>query len=335
MKISPENDVDFYHISVPKGGVLNIVVRNMPAISLVLSLLSTDDVRLKNITAMTYNRTVDMLRLPCLVKAGQYFIKVESENYAVSAQEFTVTASMDSFDTLEWNNDTANATVMKLGPTYRGSIFPTSDYDFYRLTLDSNQIVRATLDSFSMKPNFNAQIDLLDFEGTQIDYKYITSGVSNIFGYSLKKGTYYFQIYDVYGDASSELRYKFSVSKDTTDPTEWNDDTAHAYQAALGDTMKATMFPVADIDFFKFTVGQADTIRFSVDSISSKLPSFQMYLFDKELVGLGSANDDGQGSLRYKKYLVPGQYFIKIFSGYTWDGESSEKLFYFTIKTGL
>ncbi len=124
-------------------------------------------------------------------------------------------------------------------------------------------------------------IDLLDFEGTQVSYKYITSGVPNIFGYSLKKGTYYFQIYDGYADASSELRYKFSV-----------------------------------------------------DSISSKLPSFQMYLFDKELVSLGSAYDDGQGSLRYKKYLVPGQYFIKIFSGYAWDGESSEKRFYFTIKTG-
>lgn len=335
MKIYPEDDIDCFRVNIPRGGVLKVVLRNMPPISIYMNIVDSEDSELKHVSTMNTSGTDDSVEMHYLAKAAQYFIKVRSLPTMESKQECSLLAWLDTLDANEWNNDTANATTLTLDKVYRATIYPAYDDDFYRLTVDSNQIVRVALDSFSTKTNFNAEIDLLDFEGTRISYKYITSGDQNTIGYSLKRGTYYFQINDRLDDASSELPYKISVSKDTLDKTEWNDDTAHAFQMALGDTAKATIFPNADVDYFRFEVTQADTIRFSVDSISSKLPSFRLYLFDEELVSLGSAYDDDQGGLRYKKYLMPGQYYVKIYSGQSWDGEFSDKRYYFTVSAGL
>jgi hypothetical protein len=335
MQIYPDEDIDFYSVNIVKGGVLNVVLGGVPDITIDLEVLNPEGTKLTYYYAANFNRTADTIRLPYLAKAGQYYISVSTGFSEESDKAFTITATMDTLDTLEWNNTTTTATPLTLDKTYRGTIFPKGDVDIFKLTIDTNQIVRFLIDSLSTKTDFNAFFSFLDFEGTRINYNYLTSGQLNTLVYSLQKGTYFLQLNDISDDAASELRYSIKAVKDTTDPTEWNDDTTHAYPISNGEIIKAAIIPANDADYFKFTLEQADTVHFSVDSISSKLSSFQMYVYDSELTVITHAYDDENRILRCKKFLNPGQYFVKLGCNNSYGaGESSEKQYYFTMRAG-
>jgi hypothetical protein len=326
LTINPLHDVDYYFFHIAKGGVLRVNVTELPDISISVDLLDKEGVTLK------YGlRTGDSISIDYLAKPGDYHLRIESGLSEVSEKVFSFIIKMDSKDTLEWNNDTSNAVSMVLGQNYRGTIFPVKDEDFYRLKVDSNIIMRFLIDSVSL--NVNMELSLYDFEFTNLATWGVTSGELNQIGYSLKAGTYYAVLGDKWSDRSSEIQYSFSVRKDTTDPTEWNDDTAHACKIALGVPLKAAIYPAGDDDIFQFDLPQSDSVLITIDSISTKLNDFKVYLFDGEFTQICSSYGVIDGRAFIGRRLDGGRYFIELSNDGDYSEPFSERRFGITVDT--
>lgn len=246
-----------------------------------------------------------------------------------SNQEMKLKIDYDLTDTLEVNGTFATSYMIELNRYYQATIFPAGDKDNYKFTLDSNQIVRIKLDSVSSRTSMGVRIS--DDENVEIGYRTsITNTAPLDWGIVLKKGTYTLNLYAGWNEYSTKP-YRIIVTKDTTDPTEWNGDTASAVNLEFGQPIKAAIYPNADYDFFKFNLPIADTVKINVDSISSSLSNFRVYLFDSEMNQKDYASYPIDGSTSLKKFLNAGLYYLRIQSGTDYNWNHSLKKYVLTV----
>lgn len=201
------------------------------------------------------------------------------------------------------------------------TMFPSKDDDFYRFTLDSNQIVRVKIDSISSRLS-DMKTFIYDEEEVQKESEKFRNVSSLDWGLSLKKGTYTLKISDVNNNYSTKP-YSLIIASDTTDQTEWNNDTSSAANIEFGQPVKAAIYPSDDVDYFKFTLPTDDTVKISVDSISTALKHFRIYVLDSELNNVEYSYDSN-----ITKFLSTGLYYIKIYDD---NSASSFKRFMLTV----
>jgi hypothetical protein len=316
-KIDYRYDIDYFKFNVEKPGLFFV---NLNEISnSILPKTSIFDIESTLITYSTVYEWTDAWSFGLQLKSGEYYISIENTNYEHSSQAMTFSITQDQIDTFEINSTMENAKKINLGVLYRANIFPKNDVDIYSFDVDSNSIIRFQLDSVSSK--FNIFFYILDAEGTAI-----TDGVlSQIevssdnpldYGHALNKGSYFVKLKSTDYNSSTKP-YRLLLFKDTTDQTEWNNSTSFAYPIKFGVPAMAAIYPANDVDYFTFTLDEADTVQINVDSISSILTNFTMKLYDRDLAEKGNVYNPVNGSLKYKKYLPAGTYYFKTFEQYS------------------
>jgi hypothetical protein len=325
-KIDRWQDIDYYKFTIQKSGLYFFDFNNIPSsITLYISLYDNE-----RTTICTSYGQESSICFGSLCEAGDYYIKLNAGYNNSSNQEMTMLIYRDTVDTFEVNNDYTKASPVSNNTYIHGTIFPNSDVDIYKFTTDSNQIVRFFLDSISSKTTMT--LKLLDDEKVELKSAYpLTKDSPMDMAYALRKGTYYIRVYSEYGQYST-VPFRLMFRKDTTDQTEWNNDTANAFQLTIGQSVKAAIYPSGDIDYFKMTLPIDDTVTINVDSISSALQSFQVYVLKNELLVRGNTPYTSNGTTTLKKFLDAGTYYLKVYcNGLFSEGEASFKKYTLTV----
>ncbi|HEX2958055.1 MAG TPA: hypothetical protein VHO70_14570 [Chitinispirillaceae bacterium] len=308
-KISNGDDVDYFKFSVSKSGVYFISVSNIPS-TFNLCLATYDKEYTSIFTRYPQSSDEATISFGDQFAAGDYYLQINGGWGEFSNQEMMLKIYMDLSDTMELNGTFSTSYPIELNTYYRATIFPADETDYYKFTLDSNQIVRIKLDSVSSRLNMG--IRLSDDEDVLVES--ITS-VKNTapldWGIILKRGTYTLKL-DAGWLEYSVNPYRLIVECDTTDPTEWNGDTSNAVKLEFGQQIQAAIYPIADYDFFKFTLDTADTILIMVDSISSALSNFRVYVFDAEMVQKTYTSSLTGASTSVCVFLNAGFYYLKV-----------------------
>ena len=273
--------------------------------------------------------TVQLYQWEKFLDAGDYYVKLNAGNYEYSNQEMSFTVMRDLVDTFEVNNTINTAYSITQSKCYRASIYPENDLDYFTFTADSNQVMRFQLDSVSSR--ITMRFILLDNEGMELKtITGVSSSQSMDIGYALKKGTYYVKLYAGMYE-SSQTPYRFLIRKDTTDKNEWNDNPATATKLTISETIGAAIYPAGDMDYFKFEISKTDTVSINVDSVSSALPEFQFRLLDRDFTEQAYSGYPTDGSIRFKKLLNAGTYYLKVYSGYSWQNQISFRRYFLVV----
>jgi hypothetical protein len=324
-KLDRDNDLDYFKFTIDKAGLYFLNVSNIPSsISLWIYILDKEGTPILSRSPTSNDGST--ISVGNLLNTGEYYVKFNASIGEYSNQEMTFTVIRDLVDTFEVNNTINTAYPITKSKYYRGTIYPENDLDYFSFSVDSNQIMRFQLDSVSSRITMTFR--LLDNEGIELKtITLISSSQSMDIGYALKKGTYYVKLNAGFSELSA-TPYRFLFRKDTTDQTEWNDDTANAMPLTIGETTGAAIYPAGDIDYFKFSIGKSDTISINVDSVSSALPNFQFRLLDRDLTEQANSGYPTDGSIRFKKLLNAGTYYLKVYSGYSTQNQISFRKYF-------
>jgi hypothetical protein len=150
-----------------------------------------------------------------------------------------------------------------------------------------------------------------DIEGTLTTSKLFSSDIDHIeYGISLESGTHYVSLHGNY-DEWSRQPYYIRFESDTMDPTEWNDDTTHAYRLELGEAVYGAIYPYGDHDYYRFELQKPDTVAISVDSVSSKVRLY-VSLLDAEATEITYSYKAAGEDSSIRRHLEQGVYFVVI-----------------------
>ncbi len=304
LKIDSAGDIDYFRFTLDTPSVNFIMFTGIPA-ALSLSVLFEDreGTRLKSyhVGEATY----------CFKAGpGEYYLRVSGGWNQQSDQAFTVYLRGDTLDRYEVNDTTSTAADAVIGAVYRAGFFPENEIDFYKLTLAEPHIIRVVVDSISSQ--VSPYITRYDSEGTRLYYRSYQKGVQCIeHGLSAQAGVHYISLNAGYNQKSYTQPYYIQFLADTTDPTEWNDDTAHAYTLAFGDTVYGAIYPETDVDYYRFSLAQDDTVLIAVDSVSSKT-NLTVHLLDNEATQIKYEYEYAGKSISLRRFLSTGEYFIWI-----------------------
>lgn len=314
-KILPEGDVDYFELDISKSSVYLFNFDNVPSsIDLYLDVLDFEGTDVFYSSVSTGSSWIGRH-----MNSGMYYLKLSDRySYKESNTAFSFSVIEDTIDVSESNNLMSSACEIFLDNTLSGAIFPTGDRDYYKFTLSENTIVKFKVDSVSSK--IDPQFDLYDIEGTSLLSRYFSAGQNIDFSKSLHSGTYYVRLTDHWDSDWSRTQYFLNVSKDMTDSTEWNDDSSSAYPISMGTLVSAAIYPVGDVDYYRFTVSSPDTIVVSIDSVSSKT-NLDSRIRDSEFTSISYLNKAAGESHEHRLYLTPGMYYLAVWDH--WDDDVS------------
>jgi hypothetical protein len=273
------------------------------------STIAPDISILSNEKQLVHNYSSSPSALSCAasVKAGTYYIKIADYLNGSSAIPLSVNISVDSSDTNEYNNDTANATPVTFGNGMDVSLYPKSDVDFYRFTIDTSAMIWVTT---SGTPSIiNIQGELYNSEYARVSSLIGGLGKDISFAYNLKPGAYYYKMQDDGFDFSS-TSFELVFERDTVDTFEYNNDTANAQPIDLEATYCALICPDGDDDFYTFEIDSPAIVKLMIDSVSSLL-SMYYEIRDNEGTKLYNGYGASGKSVTPGFSLVkPGRYFL-------------------------
>ena len=256
--IRSAGDLDYYQIEVPQAGELvinSVVPANLRSF---IVLYDKDRKEIARETGST-GRPDSLIAQVC--EADTYYILFADASglNSFSSEPYRLTVELDVSDIYECNRTFAEAAPVAIGDTINATIRSAGDLDYYQLEVSQpgiiviNSLVPANLRSF---------IALYDKDRKEIARKTGSTGrpdglVTKLCGV----GTYYILFADNSGlNSFSSESYRLTVSLDTTDTYECNDEFADAKPVTLCDTIRGAIFPSGDEDYYAVSLGADDTL---------------------------------------------------------------------------
>ncbi len=191
------------------------------------------------------------------------------------------------------NNSFENSYTAVIGEAFTDSlVYITDDFGstslhskaYYRFHLDSSGLIR--IESDGIPSGFNAgsskpldRVYLCNAEKEEISYFEMES--PNCGGYYNLEAGDYFLVFGYYNISYTSSPFAFTVSYDSVDIYESNDNRDNATGIILGEKYQCKIFPEDDVDFYSISVDEPKLISFDIDSISSKY-SLQLDVYDDE-----------------------------------------------------
>ncbi|MEM2899285.1 MAG: lamin tail domain-containing protein, partial [Thermoplasmata archaeon] len=315
----PVGDADYFNVSTPSLGTLNIQVTNVPSdINIVLYVYGPNSTTTQRAYANAYSEGGnENVYFDCA--PGFYIIRIYdygNNNYNAQAYNLTVTYTPVSPDIYEYNSDATNATTISPGSHYP-TIFPSSDNDWFNLTFSeygtltvSVSNVPSTLNPIIRLygPNSTTQKASADLNG----YGYAESIFTDIV-----PGYYYVRVYSYSTSDFSTSTYNLTItfSQFSPDTFEPNNDAQNASSISSG-YYYPTIFPTGDVDWFNISIPTMGTLSVSVINVSSRLDIvLVVYGQNSSTIQAGYADAGSAGnseSLYIQVYQ--GYYYIKVYS---------------------
>jgi Secretion system C-terminal sorting domain len=320
------NDVDYFKVTVAEGGVLTLNGTTTNDSRLEFSILDENQVKL---AGKVSGGPSQPLILPCIVKAGTFFITVSNyNNSAFAAGGYRIQTSLDRTDACEYNGTFNTACVIPSTTTVSGKIWGLDGYTGRRSTFDNDMfkvnVTRGGVLRLNLRQIADGQRPTLrvfnDLQRTLVD-RTAPTGVTN-FGMAAnipEAGAYYIEIED-YNNAQINSLYALDVVFDISDNCEYNNNFTKACDYTIGQLYQGKMcgidgnlgtFDNTDSDFFVFNVGTTGLYNFRLTGFptGSRMSVRIFNETQQELSGSTSNNNVNQFN---HAYTIPraGRYYV-------------------------
>ena len=302
---NPVGDLDYYQFEVPRAGVVvaNIVAPSNIAPRLFLYNPGREEVGRASSSA---NTPATLTQKVC--EAGTYYILAREFQSNVSNPEaYGLTISLDTSDIYECNDEFSTAKVVSLNNTINATLHGNNDEDYYEIEVPKAGVVVANIVAPS---NISPRLFLYAPSREQIGRASSSVGVPATLTQKVcEAGTYYLMARDFQSNVSNAEPYQLTVSFDTADIYECNDEFSTAKSINLNDTISATLRGNNDEDYYLLEVPQAGVVEANIVAPSNISPRLFLYGPGREEIGRGSSSLGTPANL-LQKVCEAGTYYL-------------------------
>ena len=308
----PFDDYDWFKVSISATGVLNISVLNVPsAMCANVELYDANNHRIADTTGAA-GATVSFIRD---ITPGDYYIKIRDSTGGSYTTPYTLTVTLKEVpDEYEPNGDFAHAKKIELGTPITAYIFRTGDYDWYKVNVTKQGILKASVSN--VPSDIEACVDIYNKNLDHLSGTCGSAGADVWRTYDVIDPDYYYiRIHDS-GDNERALDpYTLNVTLeevtgvDLYEPNGW---FAQASEIELSKSVNAFIYGKGDYDWYRVNVTKQGILKASVSNVPSDIEAC-VDIYNKNLDHLsGACGSSGADVWRTYDVIDPDYYYIRI-----------------------
>jgi hypothetical protein len=233
-------------------------------------------------------------------------------------------------DTEPTNNTLSGADMITISQDNNATINPAGDVDYYKFTVPRSCLI---LYKFENVPsNLRMQGRIYDANGIEVGNSFVYGSQGQNYTWETKVcqgGLYRLQVSARDGNASASL-YNVTVSIDTSDVYECNDNLQTATQIELNEVKSAAIRTPGDVDYYKFNVPRSCIILYKFENVPSDM-RMQGRIYDANGIEVGNSfvyGSQGQNYTWETKVCQGGLYRLQVSAR---DGNASASLYNVTV----
>ena len=216
---------------------------------------------------------------------------------------------------VEFNNTPETANALTSGVTMNAQLYSAADTDYFKITTGG----RGTLTIVSSGA-VGAVVEVLN--GAR---QVIGAGVIGNYSFTVGVNTAGTYLFRVSGDSPSTRAYTLKVteSSDATTEIESNDTPATATALTSGVSMSGHFYDIADIDYYKITVGSSGVLTISVRRTGYATGDIEVLNTAQQVIAASSirngtfmAGFDRPGTYLFKVYRPSRDYYYFSYNPY-------------------
>ena len=304
----------------------------------VVSLLSSDGTTpISGNSIRTYGidgRTMEMYSLEAGLEPGTYGVKVAPGSYWSSFADKSFTLRVNYTVSYNWeteyNNTYSTADVVKVNSDFYGSLYENGDVDFYKFTISDPGKVYLELEHPDENTGNCWNIQFFEADGiTRLpanDYTTVFNGhgtKSETPVIGLKKGTYFARISSDSYYTPSTYRINVKYTKTPAWEQEPNGDLSSTRVISTNTNYYGSIISRNDVDWFKFEIPETNdvTIGFTHPCKGSGYDEWHLTLLKSDGETKVHEWDVNGNALNNVVKKLRGTFYLKIESGYAWQGQ--------------
>jgi len=303
--LHPADDKDFYKVSVPEPGVGEITAHlTNPRANSSFGLTVYDSEGKQRKSHWSKGAGQDVVLTYPTRAAGDLYLEARG---SVSAGRYRYSSGKDTLelpyslrveyhssgDAFEPNNELKAAAALPIGEPTRALLFPQGDRDFYRVDIPKPGRGRLQIIVRDVPDTICPRVEIYNEQGKVIDRFGVGPGAELRYERELEAaGPFVFHLQD--GNFNDRGRYTredddyskrpytiLALFTPVVDEHEPNNKHDEAKTIEVGKPVNATLFPVKDADFYKFTLPEKARgfLRIRVDGFNDKIVPF-LRLYD-------------------------------------------------------
>jgi hypothetical protein len=263
------------------------------------------------------------------IPVGTYALKVTRQYYSdfnttVTIQEGTSTFDINlqqveqipNINEIEPNNNLVQATPLNIDENGYGTIYPSADNDYYKVTVPGDGTIKVTVSDIPSSHQY--KIYLYNSAGSTLANTgdVPSPGPGTLSKFVDQGGDYYVSVRDTYNQSSTSpyrIRVEFVPLDGDVYVNEPNGNIATATTLPLDKTERGYLYFTNDNDYYKVTVPGDGTIKVAVSDIPSS-HQYKIYLYNSAgntLANTGDVPSPGPGTL--SKFVDQGgDYYVSV-----------------------
>lgn len=284
-RITPRGDADWFAISVKQQGELKVQVSQVaPEMDYVFRVWDNEYRTITPWIAPLRKGAVTSGNVD-LPAPGYYFLELrDSRDDAASTQSYQLSLQFSGTnDRFEPNNNFGMAVPLTPGWEFQSTILPRGDADWYRLLFDRHGELQVVVRNVPKTLDISMRVWNGDKRTLTGWYGPLRPGGDTEATIDIPEpGLYMLEVRDGRDDARSVVsfstRVSFIPSKDSFEP---NNSFGRASPLAIGETVKATILPKADADWYRIDVDEQGELMIFVSEVPEELDiSFRLWNAD-------------------------------------------------------
>ena len=320
-RITPQGDADWYQLTVRHHGELAVSITDVPQnLDINFRVWNNEKAYISGWypPLAVGGETQGIVDLP---SAGTYFLEVvDGRSDSTSSDPYSLNLNFTpSIDPYEPNNKFGLAANVSPNQSWRSTILPKGDVDWFRIVVDDH----GQLEMSTKNVPDNLDVNFRVWTGEKA---YITSWFSPLaVGGNTEAtvdlptpGAYVVEMRDGRDDSRSiqpiDLQFKFSPSEDLHEP---NSAFGAAALLAPGESIKGTILPKGDVDWFRVDVDEQGALDVAITDVPENLDiHFRLWNSDKAYISGWYAPLAAGGENRAVLDLAePGSYVLEVRDG--------------------
>jgi hypothetical protein len=315
--ILPVGDADFYTVDLSHQGELAVGFDESPhELNMAFRVLAADGNEVHGWQGAAANGK-PFVGYSDITTPGRYVVEVrDGNNDARSTAPYgVVTAFRPTDDKAEPNDSIASATPVTLGDPMHANILPLGDADLYAVDLSHQG--ELSLAFTASPPELNMAFRVLAADGSEFrGWQGAAANGEPFTGQAdiAAAGRYIMEVRDGNNDARSSAPYTLVATyRQTDDNAEPNDNIGLATPVSLGDQVSASILPLGDGDYYRFTApGDKIVVNFTRSPAKLNM-AFRVLAPDgSEVSGWQAANADGKPFSAEAKLPGPGSFVLEV-----------------------
>ncbi len=284
--INPKGDVDWYHLAVRQQGALGITISNVAAEQdLVFRVWNHEYSAISGLIA-PLRKGGETTGVVDLAGPGNYFVEVrDSHNDVGSSQQYSLNQVFTpTKDAYEPNNSFGFAATVTPGTSWRSTILPKGDSDWYRISVDRHGELTVLITEVPKNLDLGIRVwngDKGAISGWIPPLKAggDTEAVVDLPG----PGLYVIEVRDGHNDNRSAQPFLTTLTyKPSVDRFGNNNSFGRSTPLAISETVQATILPKGDSDWYRLGVDEQGELKVLFNNVPAKMEiNFRVWNEDK------------------------------------------------------